>query len=278
MLSEADIETLSCPKSTSACVIIKDDAFADILDSIYKEVDELKQFLRPAKMSRGDHEWENEEIRGDSLCWITPKLCIDKSLNNLIAFSTRILEECTCFKEILGLGNDYNFQFALYPGKGEGYHRHRDAFPSTFEITACNTRQLTCILYLNKYWETSDGGQLRIFTNPGVTIDGAGEAFDFWGLHGCDIFPLSGRLVIFRSELVEHAVLPCFYERMALTLWINGEGPPQNIRESHIAVAAKIPLVYNKEYFDKYKYVPKEGEVDDEEDEVDDEDDEVCTK
>jgi SM-20-related protein len=266
ILSEFDIETLGCPRSNSSCVVIKDNLFDDIITSLYEEVNVLKQFLRPAKMNRGDQTWGNEDIRGDSLCWITPELCQEKGLTNLQLFLSRILTECAlCFEEILRLKNDYNFQFALYPGKGEGYHRHRDAFPTTASSTSVS-RQLTCILYLNRDWETSDGGQLRVFTNPGVTINGGDDAFDFWGLHGCDIYPTFGRLVIFRSALVEHAVLPCFYERMALTLWINGEGPEEGILEAQIEAARAPPLP--KEYFDKYKYV---GEDIDEKDSHDDE-------
>ena len=129
----------------------------------------------------------------------------------------------------------------MYPGKGEGYNRHKDAFstpPSTAakkDAKDCEgsvtsqplSRQLTCLLYLNEAWVPEHGGQLRVFTHPGVHVEKGDDPFSFWGVNGYDINPLFGRLIVFRSELVEHAVLPCFQERMALTFWVNGTGPEE---------------------------------------------------
>ncbi|CAM9380239.1 unnamed protein product, partial [Ectocarpus fasciculatus] len=183
--------------------------------------------MRPAKMSRGPDTWEDDSIRGDSLCWVTPELCEELKLTCLDQFITRLLNECNVMQSELGLTNEYNIQFAMYPGKGEGYNRHRDAFPQKCGAGGGDdaSRQLTCLLYLNREWVPEDGGQLRVFTLPRVHIEGAGEPFGFWGVSGYDIEPSFGRLIVFRSELVDHAVLPCHRERAALTFWINGTGP-----------------------------------------------------
>lgn len=38
------------------------------------------------------------------------------------------------------------------------------------------------------------------------------------------LYSTISRLVVFRSEIVEHAVLPCHKERIALTFWAHGTG------------------------------------------------------
>ena len=213
-------------RKANSYVVVKDNAFDDIINDIHHDVKILKDHLRPAQMSRGEDTWTDEYFRGDSLCWITPALCEELKLRGLQEYISRMMLNCSMFSDSLGILNEgYNVQFAVYPGKGEGYNRHKDAFLSS---STTPSRQLTCLLYLNKFWEPNDGGQLRVFTYPGIEVDGAGvtsHPFNFWGVHGADIDPLFGRLVAFRSELVEHAVLPCFSERMAITFWANGTGP-----------------------------------------------------
>lgn len=43
------------------------------------------------------------------------------------------------------------------------------------------------------------------------------------GINYLDILPIFGRLVIFRSEEVEHEVLPTYENRIALTVWAYGD-------------------------------------------------------
>lgn len=224
MLLSHDIQALiGSDGEKTPYVVIKDDVFEDFIDDLFGEVQELRSRMRPARMSRGDSTWEDDLIRGDSLCWVTPQICNDLKLDTLDKYVKRMLAECEVMKEALGLIDEYNIQFAIYPGKGETYHRHRDAFPRS--DTDEPSRQLTCLLYLNREWLHDDGGQLRIFTTEGIKLEGAGEPFSFWGVYGYDIEPIFGRLVVFRSDLVDHAVLPCHRERSALTLWIHGTGP-----------------------------------------------------
>lgn len=66
-----------------------------------------------------------------------------------------------------------------YPGNGSHYNKHCDN-------PLKNGRKLTCILYLNKEWKQSDGGQLKMFHNDDnyILID-----------------PLLNRLVIFWSDI-----------------------------------------------------------------------------
>ena len=70
-------------------------------------------------------------------------------------------------------------------------------------------RALTAILYLNDDWSVDrDGGALRCWIK---------------GREPFDVAPTGGRLVIFDSGTVEHAVLAASADRVALTVWINRE-------------------------------------------------------
>jgi SM-20-related protein len=89
----------------------------------------------------------------------------------------------------------FDLQLARYQ-PGAKYVRHRDAFPGD------DNRRITAIVYLNPTWAEPDGGKLRLFVDPIV-----------------DLEPRLDRLVVFRSELIEHEVLPAHAERWALTAW-----------------------------------------------------------
>lgn len=60
------------------------------------------------------------------------------------------------------------------------------------------------ICYLNENWREDEGGQLRVYFPAGTK----------------DFFPTAGRLVCFRSDLLEHEVLPATRERLSLTGWL----------------------------------------------------------
>ena len=54
-------------------------------------------------------------------------------------------------------------------------------------------------------WTEEHGGQLRIYTEDDQSLD---------------VLPLAGRVVCFRSDVLEHEVLPAKRERLSLTGWI----------------------------------------------------------
>jgi hypothetical protein len=86
---------------------------------------------------------------------------------------------------------------------------------------------------LNREWE---GGQLRVhLPSPLTTVDE--DPIGYF-----DIDPLLGRLVIFRSDHVEHEVLPCHKDRSALTFWISAD------YLINTQVPSCIPLVDIKSY------------------------------
>jgi SM-20-related protein len=60
------------------------------------------------------------------------------------------------------------------------------------------------ICYLNENWKAEEGGQLRIYEET----------------NQIDVLPEAGRLVCFRSDKLEHEVLPASRARLSLTGWI----------------------------------------------------------
>jgi hypothetical protein len=151
-------------------------------------------------------------------------------------------------------------QIALYPGDGKsGYRRHCDRHNSCKEEeetenievdvvsqqqqlspdplyitpTSNNERIITVIYYLtDDDWDAElDGGALRMFhtdssntnTDGGTTtvksdMGENGSSSDFF-----DVIPFRDRMVVFRSDRVEHQVMPSLRRpRLAITLWFYG--------------------------------------------------------
>ncbi|HEY9009145.1 MAG TPA: 2OG-Fe(II) oxygenase [Ohtaekwangia sp.] len=136
----------------------------------------------------------NEAIRGDYIRWldknnasVPAKVYLDR-LQELIGYINRTL--------FLSL-KDYEVHMTIYPA-GTFYKRHLDQFKKD------DHRKLSVICYLNDHWQDEHGGQLRMYLDNETK----------------DILPVSGRLVCFRSDQIEHEVLPATRERLSLTGWI----------------------------------------------------------
>ena len=134
----------------------------------------------------GEHSLQRrEEIRGDSICWITaPLLSAERALLQLNA------------EAYLGL-LDLELHHAWYP-PGAGYARHVDQPHGRAQ------REVSLVLYLNQNWTPAAGGELRIF--------------DAAGGHR-DIEPLGGRLACFLTPGREHEVLPAQCDRLSISGW-----------------------------------------------------------
>jgi SM-20-related protein len=159
------------------------------------QLDEFTDTSLSFKRAGVGHEKQiHERIRGDYIRWIdrtaaSVELRIYQGkLNGLIGFLNQAL--------FLSL-KDYELHLTIYPA-GSFYKRHLDQFQSG------DHRRLSVICYLNKDWKVEHGGQLRLYLPEG----------------SCDILPTAGRLVCFRSDQVEHEVLPASRDRLSLTGWI----------------------------------------------------------
>ena len=91
---------------------------------------------------------------------------------------------------------------------------HGGCFPLHFDNAGPpSKRKLTALVYLNAEWAEADGGEIELvpWLAPPVVVP-----------------PLLGRLVLFRSDLVLHRVLPSAARRYCFTVWVDGEGTNQD--------------------------------------------------
>ena len=149
--------------------------------------------LRPARVGRGEDAKLMPEVRGDFISWLEqPERDAEQSilakLDELRAALNRDL--------MTGL-EDFQGHFAVYP-RGAGYARHFD------RLVGSDVRVVSAALYLNEDWNPDDGGELRLYTGGGASVD---------------VLPQGGRLVAFQSDRFEHEVLPARRERLSFTGW-----------------------------------------------------------
>ena len=136
----------------------------------------------------------NESIRGDYIRWIDK----NEAPPPVKIYMDRLERLCVFLNQSLYLSlKDYEVHFTIYPA-GSFYKRHLDQFKKD------DHRKLSVICYLNKEWQEDHGGQLRMYLNENAV----------------EFLPLSGRLVCFRSDQIEHEVLPSTRERLSLTGWM----------------------------------------------------------
>jgi len=153
----------------------------------------LLQFKK-AGIGKNQDKQINEAIRGDYILWINP----NNAEPPLLTYLDRLKQVIAFVNQSLFLSlKDCEVHQTIYP-IGSFYKRHLDQFKKD------DQRKLSVICYLNKDWKEADGGQLRMFI----------------GNESKDILPLAGRLVCFRSDLLEHEVLPATRERLSLTGWL----------------------------------------------------------
>ena len=146
-----------------------------------------------ARIGAGRSLQRREDIRGDSICWITPPLWPAEQtlLEQLEQLRLELNREG-------GLGLfELELHYAWYP-PGAGYARHVDQPQGRAQ------RRVSLVLYLNEGWTPAAGGELRIFD----TAD-----------RHRDIEPLAGRLVCFLTPGREHAVLPTQRDRLSISGW-----------------------------------------------------------
>jgi SM-20-related protein len=150
--------------------------------------------FRKAATGKQQHRQINEAIRGDHIQWL------DKSSEppEMMIYLNRLSELVKYLNAALFLSlKDYEAHMTIYPA-GSFYKRHLDQFRKD------DHRRLSVICYLNNAWEQSHGGQLRMYLNDSSV----------------DFLPIAGRLICFRSDMIEHEVLPATRERLSLTGWM----------------------------------------------------------
>ena len=160
------------------------------------ELLKLARQLETAGIGNNGLYQKNEGIRGDKINWIDEfsknqfeHIYLQK-VKNLIAYLNK-----TCFTSI----NSFESHYAHYE-VNTFYKRHLDQFKTE------NGRQFSIVLYLNENWLETDAGNLQLHPTPSESID---------------ILPIGGRIVLFKSEDMEHEVKPSnTRERNSIAAWL----------------------------------------------------------
>jgi len=159
--------------------------------------DEFKNGLlrfKKAGIGKSQEKQLNESIRGDYIQWIDQT----NTAPQILLYLERLSQLTSFLNQSLFLSlKDSEVHMTIYP-IGSFYKRHLDQFKKD------DHRKLSVICYLNENWRDDEGGQLRVYFPTGTK----------------DFFPKAGRLVCFRSDLLEHEVLPATRERLSLTGWL----------------------------------------------------------
>ncbi|MFT6941403.1 MAG: SM-20-related protein, partial [Cyclobacteriaceae bacterium] len=101
----------------------------------------------------------------------------------------------TCFTSI----KSFESHYANYE-TGSFYLRHKDQFKNE------TGRKFSIVLYLNVDWKDADGGVLSLYPTDRQKID---------------ISPIGGRIVLFRSDEMEHEVSASFTrDRSSIAAWL----------------------------------------------------------
>ena len=172
-----------------------------VLQQLLSETKELlgEGEFHPAHIGHGAAEHRISEIRGDKILWLEENN-LTQAQQQYFQFLDALREHLSSYFRIALPWQECHL--AAYP-VGSFYTRHFDQFRET------NNRIFSAILYLNENWQESDGGQLRVYNETSHE----------------DLAPLFGRFVCFRSDVVEHEVLPTNRTRFSVTGWLRRDEP-----------------------------------------------------
>jgi len=155
-----------------------------------------------ARVGHARHPRRVTAIRGDTILWLDP--------GHETPAQSRFLEWSETLRHelnrhfYLGLQRT-EFHFAP-SAAGQGYARHIDQHRNQPH------RRITLILYLTPDRQAGDGGELCLYRPH--------EPEREW----LRVAPERGRLILFRSELLPHAVLPAHKPRWSMTGWFRNDG------------------------------------------------------
>ncbi|MFY0683143.1 MAG: 2OG-Fe(II) oxygenase [Balneola sp.] len=170
---------------------ISDELYKKIMD-FFSAVEENERLKKAGIGSSVDYQIQ-KEVRGDLIYWL------DQERDILLAPLFSLIEELReklgmyCFISLSGS----EFHLAKYP-TGSKYEKHIDQFNTQ------SNRQITVLIYLNKDWKNGDGGELKISNEEG----------------GFLVEPIAKRMLLFKSDVVEHEVLLTSVPRYSLSGWL----------------------------------------------------------
>lgn len=170
---------------------ISDSMYREIMD-FFESVESDDKLKKAGIGSSGEFQIKST-IRGDFIYWLDREK--DSQINPFFGLMDSVIVNLKryCFLSLSGS----EFHIAKYP-PGTHYEKHLDQFNER------SNRQITVLIYLNKDWEKGDGGELKIHQNGEEII----------------VEPIAKRLLLFKSDCVEHEVLTTNIPRYSLTGWL----------------------------------------------------------
>jgi SM-20-related protein len=176
--------------------VVVDDFLSDeqyrLIMNFFKQAEEKNHLKKAGIGSSGEFQIKSS-VRGDFIYWLEEERDTELSsffdiVHDLIANLRRF-----CFLSLSGS----EFHIAKYP-EGSHYDRHLDQFNER------SNRQITVLIYLNENWKQGDGGELVIYKEDQEII----------------VEPIAKRLLLFKSDVIEHEVLTTNVPRYSLTGWL----------------------------------------------------------
>jgi SM-20-related protein len=173
----------------------------DLTSLLLQHIVELpsENFKRAGVGRTKDHQ-VNDFIRTDEISWIIN----DSQASCAWLNWTESLQAYLNRRLFLGLFS-FESHFAHY-AKGDFYKKHKDAFRGE------GNRVLSVVVYLNKHWLPSDGGELVIY-------DKKSPASSVVDNSKITVIPSFGTIVVFLSEEFPHEVLPAKRDRYSIAGW-----------------------------------------------------------
>mmetsp|Transcript_41781 Transcript_41781/g.121078 ORF Transcript_41781/g.121078 Transcript_41781/m.121078 type:complete len:409 (-) Transcript_41781:172-1398(-) len=169
----------------------------------------LQHFVGQTLGLETDLQWKKPQpwrSRGDYIAGLhaSDRLAHREPMQSVMLALQDILDDLRAFIDLRGQAwGDQEVQLAWYPGGSIGYRRHFDAPPDGGSSMA--GRRVTAIVYCNSAWLSEHGGELQLW--PPLKNQRV------------DVEPLAGRLLVFLSGCVPHAVRPAQRDRVAVTMW-----------------------------------------------------------
>jgi SM-20-related protein len=159
--------------------------------------------FHPAAIGRAHQQQHKTALRGDTIAWINEDISVP-ALAALQAWLDRFQQQLN-HQFFLGLKRR-EMHFARYE-PGSRYVRHIDQHRNS------GHRKISLVVYLNADWDVQDGGELCIYHPEDRTLEMA------------RVLPLLARIVVFRSDTIEHEVHLGRQTRWSLTGWFRSDDP-----------------------------------------------------
>jgi len=170
---------------------ISDEMYRETMDFFHQK--EASDELKKAGIGAQADFQVKAEIRGDFIHWLDENR--DAELSPFFGLMDDLTQNLKRFCYLSLSGRE--FHIAKYPA-GSFYHRHLDQFQER------SNRQITVLIYLNKNWEKGNGGELVIYKDGQEIM----------------VEPIAKRLLLFKSDIIEHEVLTTNVPRYSLTGWL----------------------------------------------------------